>query len=66
MAFKKITEQDLNYFKEAIGAAYVFTDTASIDKYSKDETVDAEFAPEVVLKPISAEEISKMALQQNI
>ena len=60
MTFKKITEQDLNHFKEAIGEKNVYTDAASIDKYSKDETVDAEFAPEVVLKPISAEEISKI------
>ncbi len=58
MHFKKTSEADLNFFREAIGAQHVFTDAASIDHYSKDETVDAAFAPEVVLKPASAQEIS--------
>ncbi|MBX2903245.1 MAG: FAD-binding protein [Chitinophagales bacterium] len=60
MNFKKIEAADIAFFEQTIGTANVFTDNASIQKYAVDETVDAAFAPEVVLKPISAEEISKI------
>ncbi|HRN94697.1 MAG: FAD-binding protein [Chitinophagales bacterium] len=60
MNFKKVDAADIVFFQQAIGVEYVYTDEASIKKYSVDETVDASFAPEVVLKPVSAEEISKI------
>lgn len=60
MNFKKIHSSDIDFFKQIIGSENVYTDEISIDKYSKDETVDAVFAPEVVLKPIEANEISEI------
>jgi glycolate oxidase len=60
MNFKKIEAADIAFFKDAIGAEYVYQDEATLKKYSVDETVDAFFLPEIVLKPIAAEEISKI------
>ena len=54
MEYKKISAGDIGYFKSVIGESFVFADSASIEKYSHDETDGVSFAPEVVLKPISA------------
>jgi glycolate oxidase len=58
MAFNKITPRILDEFKKIIGSDYVCTDADSILNYGHDETEDFNFPPEVVLKPISALEIS--------
>ena len=58
MNYKKITEADLNVFKQIVGAENVFTDEASIDKFSRDETDGVKFPPEVVLKPLTTAEVS--------
>ncbi len=58
MNYNRITEADLAEFVKILGAAHVCTDDASITKFSRDETDGVSFPPEVVLKPISAEEIS--------
>lgn len=60
MNFKKIDAADISFFKKVVGAENVLNDDDSIQKYSIDETVDAAFAPEIVLKPISPEEISSI------
>lgn len=38
----------------------IFLDKESIQKYSRDETEDLSFLPEIVLKPMSVEEISQI------
>ena len=58
MNYKKITAADLAHFKTIVGEEFVFTDEASIDKFSRDETDGVSFPPEVVIKPITAQEIS--------
>lgn len=58
MSYKKITAQDLAHFKTIVGEEYVFTDEASIEKFSRDETDGVRFPPEVVIKPITPQEIS--------
>ncbi len=58
MNYKQVTPADLEWFKTALGADYVLTDEASIEKYSKDETDGVKFAPEVVLKPGNTADIS--------
>jgi glycolate oxidase len=58
MNYKKISAEDILHFQTLIGSEFVFTDEASIEKYSRDETDGCAFPPEVVLKPKSAEEIS--------
>lgn len=43
-----------------IGAANVFSDEATLQHYSHDETEDLRFLPEMVVKPENAEQISKV------
>ncbi len=58
--FNKITEKDAIFFAEVIGKEYVFNDPNSLEKYGKDETESLLFYPELVLKPRTADEISKI------
>ncbi len=58
MSYKKITAEDIAWFKTVVGEEYVYTDDASIEKYSRDETDGVKFPPEVVIKPITAQEVS--------
>jgi glycolate oxidase len=58
MNYKRISVEDIEYFKKALGAGSVFVDEATLEKFSHDETDGVKFAPEVVLKPVSVEEIS--------
>ncbi len=47
-------------FKEIIGSQFVFADEETMQQYGHDETENLLFLPEVVLKPKTAEEISKI------
>ncbi|MFN8300130.1 MAG: FAD-linked oxidase C-terminal domain-containing protein [Chitinophagales bacterium] len=58
MSYKQVTVADIDWFKAALGADYVFTDEGTLEKYSKDETDGVQFPPEVVLKPGSTADIS--------
>lgn len=58
--YKKIDSFILKKLLEIVGNEFVFTDSDSIEKYSKDETEDLSFPPDVVIKPATAEEISKI------
>jgi glycolate oxidase len=58
--YNKIDTNILKRLEEIVGRDFVFTDAESLEKYSKDETEDFSFPPEVVVKPGTAEEISKL------
>lgn len=58
MNYQKVTAEHLLYFKQILGEEYVFTDEASLEKFSRDETDGVKFPPEAVLKPITAQEVS--------
>ncbi len=58
--YTKIVEEHLNYFREIIGPEFVFVDEESLTHYSKDETEDLRFSPEVVLKPRTSQEVSQV------
>ncbi|MBL7778161.1 MAG: FAD-binding protein [Chitinophagales bacterium] len=60
MSYKKVDHSDTSFFQSIIGAGNVFADTASIEKYSRDETDGCSFPPEVVLKPRTTQEISSV------
>lgn len=60
MSYKKVDFSDVAFFQSIIGAENVFADTASIEKYSRDETDGCSFPPEVVLKPRTTQEISSV------
>lgn len=63
--YQKITPADIDFFKKTIGEDYVLTQGEAIEKYAKDETENLRFYPEVVVKPLSAEEISAVVKHCN-
>lgn len=60
MGYKKLTNSDLEVFISLIGEKFILTDTDSLDKYSRDETEDLAYFPEVVLIPGDAKEVSEI------
>ena len=58
LKYGAITADIINAFKAIVGDQYVVTDEESFAKYGKDETENLFFAPEVVVKPRTTEEIS--------
>jgi glycolate oxidase len=56
----KITPTILEQFKHIVGEPFLFTDTENIEKYGKDETENLFYAPEVIAKPRTAQEISAL------
>lgn len=49
---------NIEAFKKIVGEKFVFADDESLQHYSKDETENLQFLPEVVIKPRTADEIS--------
>ena len=60
MEYKKINIDDLAVLKEIVGTDFVFSDEGKLLEYSSDETENLSYPPEVVLKPKTTEEISKI------
>ena len=60
MNYRKINPTDIDVFSAIAGPESVLTDNESLKIASSDETEDLEYMPEVVIKPDSAEEISKI------
>jgi glycolate oxidase len=60
-----ITLSLLEEIKSIVGATYFFTDEESFAKYGSDETEKLHYAPQVVVKPRNAEEISKLLILCN-
>ena len=60
MSFKKLTNSDIKIFETFLSKDFVFSDSESLEKYSKDETEDLVCFPEVVLKPGNVDEVSKI------
>lgn len=69
MHFNKLTEELLNEIEAIVGEEYIIADKADMDLYSRDETEDLQFFPEVVVKPDSPGQISlllKLCNEHNI
>jgi glycolate oxidase len=60
MSFTKIDQDILQQLKEILGEEAVFIDAESLEKYSKDETEDLKFYPEVVVKPRDTFAVSQL------
>ncbi len=58
MEYKKINIDDVSFFKKVIGESFVFTNEEQLVEYGHDETEDLSYPPEVVLKPITTNEIA--------
>lgn len=69
MSFNTINEAILDQIREIAGANAVFTDLNDLENYSHDETEDLHFYPQVVVKPQTTEQVSrlmKLASQYNL
>lgn len=60
MDFTKLKAEHKSELKAFVGDANYYEDEESLQKYSHDETEDFSFPPEVVLKPNSNKEVSKI------
>src|SRR5688572_2888936 len=60
MAFAEVSNDILGQFEVIVGQSNIIVDAEERYAYSHDETEDHSFLPDVVLKPGSAEEISKI------
>ena len=57
---EEISIDAVEVFQSIVGPLYVLTVPEAIDKYSRDETENLSFSPNVVLLPSSAEQISEI------
>lgn len=60
MTYNTINNEHKKQLSSIVGSTYSFDSEESLLKYSHDETEDYSFKPELVLKPLDAEEISKI------
>ena len=60
-----ITPALLEEIKSIVGASYFFSDEESFAKYGSDETEKLHYSPQVVVKPRTTEEISKLLILAN-
>jgi glycolate oxidase len=60
MAFAEVSRDVISQFEAIVGEPNVIVDAEKLHPYSHDETEDLSFLPDVVLKPGSAEEISRI------
>jgi glycolate oxidase len=60
MATRQITPAIIDQFKAIVGEQFILTDAENINKYGRDETENLFYAPEVIVKPRNAQEISDL------
>ena len=58
--YNKVTPDIISKLAAIVGNEFVLYDDESIKLHSEDETEDLNFPPEVIVKPITAEEISQI------
>lgn len=58
--YNKVTPDVIEALTAAVGREYVLYDEETLHLYSEDETEDLNFPPEVVVKPATAEEVSRI------
>lgn len=60
MTFEEVSADVINQFQAIVGAEHVIVDAEKRYDYSHDQTEDYSFLPDVVLKPGSTEEVSRI------
>ena len=58
--YKKIDIDDVASLRQIVGDNFLFTDDEKLLEYSHDETEDLSLPPEVVIKPLTTQEISEI------
>ncbi|MEP7171786.1 MAG: FAD-binding oxidoreductase, partial [Bacteroidota bacterium] len=65
MKYNQLTQELIEELKIITGENFVFSDSENLENYSRDETEDLSFLPEAVVKPGTAEEISRILILCN-
>jgi glycolate oxidase len=65
MQFNKITPEIVASFEVLIGKENVFTDEATLEKHSTDQTGNLAFKPDIVLKPSTTEGVAALLKKCN-
>lgn len=60
MGYHKLNTVDLKIFTEIVGLNNIFYSEEILHEYSRDETEDLKFLPELVVKPSNTEQISEI------
>jgi len=60
MAFNKIQATDVSFFKTILQERYVLVDEENLDRCASDQTEDLHYLPEIVLQPVTAQEVSSI------
>lgn len=60
MGLRKIQPDDIQYFESFLDKSRVLTDREQLERCASDQTEDLFFLPEVVLQPVSADEVSRI------
>ena len=60
MKYTKVDIEHLNYIKDIIDDDCIYTDYEKLYEYSHDETEDLSYKPEIVVKPSSTNQVSKL------
>ncbi|MFY0254683.1 FAD-binding oxidoreductase [Chitinophaga sp. 30R24] len=58
--FNKVTAAHIAALREIAGASYVLADEEGLARYAQDETEDLHYLPEVVVKPDTTEQVSRI------
>lgn len=58
--FNKVTAAHVAALREIAGVQYVLVDEESMSRYAQDETEDLHYLPEVVVKPDTTEQVSRI------
>lgn len=67
--FKKITQEDILFFKEILAHENILNDAENIERCASDQTEDFVFPPDLILQPVTTQEVSKImryCYEQNI
>jgi len=59
-AIGKLTAEIISEFRDISGEQHIYLDEESLNKYGHDETENLLFPPEIVIKPGTAEEVSRI------
>src|SRR3990172_6623659 len=60
MAYGKVTEKELESFRKIVGSERISTGESVLDLHGKDESYHSRRRPDVVIWPLSAEEVSQI------
>jgi glycolate oxidase len=65
MNFNTLKAEDIHFFSSVVEEKNILIDHEAMENYSHDETEDLRFSPEIVVKPGTVEEVSKIVAYCN-